>query len=240
MFHLSGRWLVQPPVQNCQGSAVHAAAVDVPARVTTVMAQGAQAMDTGSLQAAFAQAEQAGPAPASTLHVAASVANATSSATPATAASVNLASLPPSTVSGLLIPVAGVKPGGLADTFTQARSEGRVHDAIDIMAARGTPVVAANDGHVVKLFTSKRGGLTVYEFDPQDKVIYYYAHLDSYTPGLAEGQILHRGDPIGLVGSTGDASADAPHLHFEIEVLGPEKQWWHATSINPYGRFAGQ
>lgn len=151
-----------------------------------------------------------------------------------------MADLPPSAVSGLLIPVVGVKPGELTDTFTQARGSGRVHDAIDIMAARGTPVVAANDGHIVKLFTSKPGGLTVYEFDPDNRVIYYYAHLDGYAPGLAEGQILHRGDPIGFVGSTGNASTDAPHLHFEVEILGPEKQWWHATSINPYGRFEGQ
>ncbi|MEP7185358.1 MAG: M23 family metallopeptidase [Rhodanobacter sp.] len=151
-----------------------------------------------------------------------------------------LAALPPSAVENLLIPVVGVKAKDLVDTFTDARSQGRVHDAIDIMASSGTPVVAVNDGHVVKLFTSVRGGLTVYEFDPQDQVIYYYAHLDSYAPGLAEGQVLHRGDPIGRVGSTGNASAEAPHLHFEIEILGPEKQWWHATSINPYGRFSGQ
>ncbi|HZY33630.1 MAG TPA: peptidoglycan DD-metalloendopeptidase family protein [Rhodanobacter sp.] len=143
-------------------------------------------------------------------------------------------------VYGLLIPVAGVAPADLVDTFTQARGEGRVHDAIDIMAPRGTPVVAVNDGRVVKLFTSKPGGLTVYQFDPQQQVVYYYAHLDGYAPGLAEGQLLHRGDPLGFVGSTGNASADAPHLHFEIQLLGPEKQWWHATSINPYGRFVGQ
>jgi murein DD-endopeptidase MepM/ murein hydrolase activator NlpD len=143
-------------------------------------------------------------------------------------------------VYGLLIPVAGVAPADLVDTFTQARGEGRVHDAIDIMAPRGTPVLAANDGRVVKLFTSKPGGLTVYQFDPQQQVVYYYAHLDGYAPGLAEGHLLHRGDPLGFVGSTGNASADAPHLHFEVQLLGPEKQWWHATSINPYGRFAGQ
>jgi peptidoglycan LD-endopeptidase LytH len=165
---------------------------------------------------------------------------AKSSAVPAAAASIGPAPPDPSAVNGLLIPVVGVKASELVDTFTQARGAGRVHDAIDIMAARGTPVVAANDGHVVKLFTSKPGGLTVYQFDPHDQVIYYYAHLDSYAPGLAEGQILHRGDLIGFVGSTGNASADAPHLHFEIQILGPEKQWWHATSINPYGRFAGQ
>ncbi len=146
----------------------------------------------------------------------------------------------PSAVVGLLIPVVGVRPADLVDTFSQARGAGRTHDAIDIMAPRGTPVVAANEGHVVKLFTSKPGGLTVYEFDPKDEVVYYYAHLDSYAPGLVEGQLLHPGDPIGFVGSTGDASANAPHLHFEVQLLGPEKQWWHATSINPYGRFEGQ
>lgn len=151
-----------------------------------------------------------------------------------------IAKLPPDTVENLLLPVQDVKPSALTDTFTQARSEGRVHDAIDIMAARGTPVLATHDGHLVKLFDSKRGGLTIYEFDPQDRVIYYYAHLDRYAPGLAEGQVLHRGDIIGFVGSTGNASADAPHLHFEIEMLGPKKEWWHGTSINPYGRFAGQ
>jgi murein DD-endopeptidase MepM/ murein hydrolase activator NlpD len=168
-------------------------------------------------------------------------ATAGSVASPPAAGSVPIpADVPASAVSGLLIPVQGVKPGDLRDTFTQARSANRVHDAIDIMAARGTPVVAVNAGRVVKLFTSKPGGLTVYQFDPAERVIYYYAHLDSYAPGLAEGQTLQRGDPIGTVGSTGNASADAPHLHFEVQLLGPEKQWWHATSINPYGRFAGQ
>jgi murein DD-endopeptidase MepM/ murein hydrolase activator NlpD len=176
------------------------------------------------------------------------VAAVSSSALPAVSTTADLppdtpqgiAAMPASTVTDLLLPVVGVKPSQLTDTFTQARAQGRTHDAIDIMAPRGTPVVAANDGHVVKLFTSKRGGLTVYQFDPQDRVIYYYAHLDRYAPDLAEGQVLHRGDPIGFVGSTGDASADAPHLHFEIELLGPKKQWWHGTSINPFGRFAGQ
>ena len=148
--------------------------------------------------------------------------------------------VPASAVNDLLIPVQGVQPADLRDTFTQERSSNRAHDAIDIMAPRGTPVLAANAGRVVKLFTSKPGGLTVYQFDPSAHVIYYYAHLDNYAPGLAEGQQLQRGDPIGTVGSTGDASADAPHLHFEVQLLGPERQWWHATSINPYGRFAGQ
>ena len=145
-----------------------------------------------------------------------------------------------SALEGLLIPVAGVQAAQLEDTFDQARSAGRTHDAIDIMAPRGTAVVAANDGRVVKLFTSVRGGLTVYQFDSRNRVVYYYAHLDRYAPGLAAGQLLQRGDPVGFVGSTGDASAEAPHLHFEIGVLGPRKLWWHSTPANPYGRFAGQ
>lgn len=178
----------------------------------------------------------AAPATAATAASSTTTVSSTADLPPDTPASI--AAMPPSAVTGLLIPVVGVMSAQLTDTFTQARAQGRTHDAIDIMASRGTPVVAANDGRVVKLFTSVRGGLTVYQFDSQDRVIYYYAHLDRYAPALAEGQVLHRGDSIGFVGSTGDASADAPHLHFEIELLGPKKQWWHGTSINPFGRFA--
>src|SRR6185369_13629137 len=126
-------------------------------------------------------------------------------------------------LSSLIIPVTGVKPGALLDTFSDARGEGRVHDAIDIMAAKGTPVIAADDGKVVKLFTSKQGGLTVYQFDPSTTYAYYYAHLDSYAPGVVEGKQLRRGDLVGYVGSSGNASPDAPHLHFAIFILGPEK-----------------
>lgn len=134
----------------------------------------------------------------------------------------------------LLIPVAGVDAAQLSDTFTQSRSAGRLHDAIDIMAPRGTPVLAVADGRVVKRFKSKPGGLTVYQFDRGEKLAYYYAHLDGYAPGVAEGTQLKRGDLVGYVGSTGNASPDAPHLHFAIFVLGPEKRWWEGTAINPY------
>jgi murein DD-endopeptidase MepM/ murein hydrolase activator NlpD len=137
-------------------------------------------------------------------------------------------------VPALLIPVAGIKASQLTDTYTDARSGGRIHDAIDIMAPRDTQVIAADDGTIAKLFYSKQGGLTVYEFDPSGKFAYYYAHLDSYAPGLAEGKQLHRGDPIGLVGFSGNASESAPHLHFAIFVLGSEKRWWQGTAINPY------
>ncbi|AOD16065.1 peptidoglycan DD-metalloendopeptidase family protein [Xanthomonas fragariae] len=136
--------------------------------------------------------------------------------------------------TGLLIPVQGISNSQLQDTFTDARSEGRVHDAIDILAPTGTPVVAVTDGTVEKLFTSERGGLTLYQFDPNGTYCYYYAHLESYADGLAEKQSIKRGQIIGYVGSTGDANPAAPHLHFEIHRLGPEKHWWKGDVLNPY------
>ncbi|XHH28981.1 M23 family metallopeptidase [Xanthomonas euroxanthea] len=136
--------------------------------------------------------------------------------------------------SGLLIPVQGISSGQLQNTFTDARSEGRVHDAIDILAPTGTPVIAAADGTVEKLFNSERGGLTIYQFDPAGTYCYYYAHLERYADGLAEKQSIKRGQIIGYVGSTGNADPAAPHLHFEIHRLGPEKQWWKGEVLNPY------
>jgi peptidoglycan LD-endopeptidase LytH len=130
--------------------------------------------------------------------------------------------------------VQGKTRADLVDTFTDARSQGRLHDAIDIMAQAGTPVLAVADGQVEKLFTSERGGLTLYQFEPSGKYAYYYAHLERYAPGLAEKQSLKRGQVIGYVGSTGNASPSAPHLHFAIFVLGPERRWWEGTAINPY------
>lgn len=134
----------------------------------------------------------------------------------------------------LLIPVQDIPAAALVDTFTDARSQGRSHDAIDIMAPAGTPVVAVADGHIEKLFTSERGGLTIYQFEPDGRLAYYYAHLQRYAPGLAEKQTVTRGQLIGYVGSTGNASPDAPHLHFAVFELGPEKRWWEGTAINPY------
>ena len=126
------------------------------------------------------------------------------------------------------------------ESHLHSRGSGRAHDAIDIIAERGTTVVAVDDGRVVKLFNSVPGGLTVYQFDPTEKYAYYYAHLDRYASGLAEGRLLKRGDVIGYVGSTGNASSTAPHLHFAIHVLGPEKRWWEGTAINPYPFLAGE
>ena len=134
----------------------------------------------------------------------------------------------------LIIPVEGVRAAQLSDTFTDARGESRVHDAIDIMAPTGTPVRAVADGRIVKLFNSKPGGLTIYQFDATETVAFYYAHLDRYADGVAEAQQVKQGDLIGYVGYTGNASPDGPHLHFAIMLLGPEKNWWQGSAINPY------
>jgi len=178
------------------------------------------------------QPSQESPAsPARTPPAAATSALAAAAATPSPTQ--------PATPDALLIPVAGVRAAQLTDTFNDSRDGTRRHEALDIMAARGTPVLAASDGTVAKLFTSVPGGLTIYEFDPTSTYAYYYAHLDHYAPGLAEGKAIKRGDLIAYVGSTGNASADAPHLHFAIFVLGPEKQWWKGTAIDPYPLLAG-
>jgi len=140
----------------------------------------------------------------------------------------------------LLVPVAGVTATHLSDTFSDARSHGRRHDAIDIMAPVGTPVVAVADGTIVKLFNSKPGGLTIYHFDAAGELGYYYAHLDRYAQGLIEGAVVRRGDVIGFVGFSGNARPDAPHLHFAIFVLGPGKEWWKGTAINPYPMLGGR
>lgn len=134
----------------------------------------------------------------------------------------------------LSIPVEGVSAAALHDSFADSRDGTRAHEAIDIMAPRGTPVHATEDGVIQKLFTSKAGGLTIYQFDPTATFAYYYAHLDAYAPGVHEGQAVSRGDVIGYVGSTGNASPDAPHLHFAIFRLTPEHQWWKGDPIDPY------
>ena len=144
--------------------------------------------------------------------------------------------------TGLAIPVQGIKADQLTDTFTQARAGGaRLHDAIDIMADEGTPVVAAADGTVEKLFFSNGGGgITAYVRSPDSRWTYYYAHLRSYAPGLAEGQQVKRGQLIGRVGHTGNASAEGPHLHFAINRMEPGQKWYQGSPINPYPLLAGK
>ena len=138
----------------------------------------------------------------------------------------------PGAAPALAMPIAGVDPATLHSNFNDARA-GHKHEAIDIMSPRGTPVLAVAEGNVAKLFNSKQGGLTVYQFDDTQKWCYYYAHLDRYAPGLKEGTLLRKGEVLGYVGSTGDASPEAPHLHFSVFVLGPEKHWWQGTAVDP-------
>lgn len=138
------------------------------------------------------------------------------------------------TPARLLVPVQGVAPAALSDTYDDPRGSDRLHEALDIMAPAGTPVLATADGRIEKLFDSANGGLTIYQFDPTETWCYYYAHLQRYAPGLEEGDTVRRGEVIGYVGSTGNANAAAPHLHFGIYLLGEEKQWSRGTPVNPY------
>lgn len=146
-------------------------------------------------------------------------------------------SLPTSDLAAkrLLVPVQGIRADQLANTFDDTRGTERIHQAMDIMAPRGTPVVAVEDGRIVKLFTSKQGGLTIYQFDPTETYTYYYAHLDRYAEGLQERAWVRRGQVIAYVGFTGNASPEGPHLHFAIFRLTPEKQWWKGQPVNPFG-----
>lgn len=136
-------------------------------------------------------------------------------------------------VARLLIPVRGVAAAELRDSFDAGRP-GHRHGAIDIAAPRGTEVLAVDDGRLVKLFSSVPGGLTLYQFDLDERFVYYYAHLDRYADGVREGMRLRRGDVIGYVGSSGNASRAAPHLHFAVFRLGAERQWWKGEAVNPF------
>jgi peptidoglycan LD-endopeptidase LytH len=150
--------------------------------------------------------------------------------------------VPAGQASELLIPVAGVAAEQLTDSFTDERGEGaRIHDAIDIMAPTGTPVVAAAPGTIERLFRSDAGGNTVYVRSPDRRTIHYYAHLQDYAPGLAEGQQVVRGQPLGTVGSSGNADPAGPHLHFAVLRTTADAEWWEpATAINPYPLLVGR
>jgi murein DD-endopeptidase MepM/ murein hydrolase activator NlpD len=133
----------------------------------------------------------------------------------------------------LAMPVKDVKLSDIHDMFDDARG-GRKHEATDIMAPRGTPVIAVEDGTIKSLFLSVPGGITIYEFDPSEHYCYYYAHLDRYADGLKKDMHVTKGQVIGYVGTTGNAPPNAPHLHFGITIIGPKKEWWGGTPINPY------
>lgn len=134
----------------------------------------------------------------------------------------------------LLIPVAGIRPEQLQDTYTQSRSAGRTHNSIDIMAPRNTPVLAATDGQIIKLFNSERGGITLYQLGTDKRTVYYYAHLERYADGITENRFARRGEIIGYVGDSGNAGRDNCHLHFSIWTITDPKRFWDGENVNPY------
>jgi murein DD-endopeptidase MepM/ murein hydrolase activator NlpD len=135
---------------------------------------------------------------------------------------------------GILIPVAGASVGQLRDTFDEGRDGVRVHRALDIMAPRGTPVLSADSGRILRVSTNSLGGNTIYATDPLGRVVYYYAHLDAYQPGLTQGALVARGDTLGFVGTTGNAPKDTPHLHFQVMRMPSDGKYWDGEPINPY------
>ena len=138
---------------------------------------------------------------------------------------------------GMAVPVAGVAVEQLQDTFDEGRDGGRVHRALDILAPRGTPVIAADSGRILRISVNALGGNTIYATDPMGRVVYYYAHLDAYQAGLAQGATVARGDTLGFVGTTGNAPKDTPHLHFQVMRMPPDGRYWDGEPINPYPLF---
>jgi peptidoglycan LD-endopeptidase LytH len=201
-----------------------------PATIVRAEAAGAVARDS----AGVAELPTPGAPPAESTPP---VAPSDSTGAAPTATSAELAELR----AGLVIPVGGVRSDQLVDSFDDARGDRgaqpdgpRRHDALDILAPRGTPVLSAAGGRVLKLFDSSTGGLTVYAADPSGRFVLLYAHLDRYAPGLAEGASLRPGQTIGYVGTTGNAAPETPHLHFAIMRTNDVSKWWEGTPVNPY------
>jgi peptidoglycan LD-endopeptidase LytH len=136
----------------------------------------------------------------------------------------------------LRLPLDDASAAAMEGGFTESRRGGEPHghEAVDLLAPRNTPVRAVEDGKIAKLFVSKAGGNTIYQFDPSEQFCYYYAHLDHYASGLHDGQLVAKGEVIGYVGTSGNAPPNTPHLHFAIFKLGDDKRWWHGTAIDPY------
>lgn len=137
----------------------------------------------------------------------------------------------------LMVPVQGVHPSLVKDSFTAGRGGGRTHDAVDIMAPRGTPVLAADDGRILKLRQNEAGGITIYQLDEGSRFVYYYAHLERYRRGLAEGEKVRQGDLLGYVGTSGNAPDNLPHLHFQVMKYRGNGQYWGGDPVNPAGWF---
>jgi len=134
----------------------------------------------------------------------------------------------------LRLPLDGANVESFKGGFAERRGGDRPHEAVDMLAPRNTPVHAVENGTIAKLFTSKAGGLTIYQFDPAEHLAYYYAHLERYADGLKDGQAVTQGQIIGYVGTSGNAPPDTPHLHFAVFELNADKRWWQGRAIDPY------
>lgn len=145
----------------------------------------------------------------------------------------------PAVGASLAIPVRGIGPGQLRDSYNDARSGGRTHNAIDIMAPQGSPVVAAADGVIHRLRTGGLGGITIYQLGEDGRTLFYYAHLERYAAGIREGQRVRRGEVIAYVGDTGNAGPGNYHLHFSVGRLTSMERWWESENVNPYPLLAG-
>jgi peptidoglycan LD-endopeptidase LytH len=139
---------------------------------------------------------------------------------------------------GLMVPVLGVTLDRLNDTFYERRGEERIHHAIDILAPRGTPVLAADDGTIMRVSSNTLGGLTIYAVDSRHRLVYYYAHLERYDVTAYKGKVVAKGDVIGYVGTTGNARGGPPHLHFQVMRYKDQRRWWDGEPIDPYPYFA--
>lgn len=161
---------------------------------------------------------------------------AVSSTPPSASAPQNQTAIAALRSMNLQIPIDGFNPEKIKGSFYEMRG-GQMHKASDFLSPRFTPIHAVSDGQIAKLFLSKAGGNTIYEFDPSKRFDFYYAHLQSYAPGLKDGAKVKKGQVIGFVGTSGNAPPGTPHLHFSIEVLGPDKRWWQGTPVDPYEVF---
>ncbi len=119
----------------------------------------------------------------------------------------------------LAMPVEGVSKNQIANTWQAPRGNDRLHQGQDIFAPQGTPVLSATEGYIANIGENSLGGQTVSVVGAGGR-LYYYAHLDSYGPGIAEGDWVTPQTVLGHVGTTGNAAGTPPHLHFGVYAPG--------------------
>ena len=132
----------------------------------------------------------------------------------------------------LMVPVDGITPAQIPDTYWSKRDGGRLHRAADIMAAKGTPVVSSVEGAVLKVGRNTTGGIVVYTTDSERRFVFYHAHLDKVAEGLADGSTLRQGDVLGYVGTSGNALPNAPHLHFQVMRMPADGRYWEGMPVD--------